>query len=181
MVEIGDDDPDYAERISASAEVTRSAWGDTLDEMEAMAEELEAEGWETLTIAAGHTAPENPDSGEGDRFGLTHVVPDNKAEPFEELFEPGAFTRYGVYRNDVEGREFVLTVLYDDDREAAILVAGSYELRHAIGCVAAAKEAGEMYTHVQTLDKTHLGSFEHDDYELFFPHADRIEDWDVEY
>ncbi|MFC4359834.1 hypothetical protein ACFO0N_17960 [Halobium salinum] len=181
MVDIGEDDPDYAERISASAEATRNAWGATLEEMEAMAEELADEGWETVTIAAGHTAPENPNSGEGDRFGLTHVVPDNKAEEFEALFEPGAFTRYEVYRNDADGREFVLTVLYDDDREAAIFVAGSYELRHAGGCVSAAKEAGKMYTHVQTLDGTHLGSFEHDDYEMFFPHADRISNWDVNY
>lgn len=181
MVEIGEDEPDYAERISADADATRDAWEATLGEMEAMGEELTAEGWETVTLAAGHTAPETPDSGDHDRFGLTHVVPDNRAGAFAELFEDGAFTRYEVYRNDVEGREFVLTALYDDDREVAVLVAGSYRLRDARGCVAAAKEAGRMYTHVQTLDGTHLGSFEHADYETFFPHADRIENWDVEY
>jgi hypothetical protein len=168
---------DYAERLAGSAEVGKNAWQATLDEMDALAEELEAEGWETVTIAAGHTNPESQSSGDSDRFGLTHVVPNNKAEEFSALFEEGAFPQYDVYRNEIEGREFVLTVLSDPDKKAAILVAGSYELRHAPGCVKAAKREGKMYTHIQTLDKTHLGSFEHDDYTKFFPNADRIENW----
>jgi hypothetical protein len=38
-----------------------------------------------------------------------------------------------------------------------------------------------MYTHVRKLDKTHLGSFEHDGYQKFFPEADRIiDDWQAQ-
>lgn len=169
--------PDYAERIAATADVTRNAWQTTLTEMDELAADLEAKGWKTVTIAAGHTAPENPSTGDSDRFGLTHVVPDNKADDFRRLFEAGGFPQYEVYRNEVEGREFVLTVLLDPEKEAAILIAGSYELRHAPGCVKAAKREEKMYTHVQTLDGTHLGSFEHGDYTKFFPNADRIENW----
>jgi hypothetical protein len=171
------EEADYAEQLAANASVTKSAWQATLDEMDALADEFESEGWQTVRIAAGHTAPENPSTGDSERFGLTHVVPNNKAEEFTDLFEEGAFPQYEVYRNEVEGREFVLTVLTDPEKEAAILIAGSYELRHAPGCVRAAKREEKMYTHVQTLDKTHLGSFEHDDYTKFFPNADRIENW----
>lgn len=174
MVETGDDEPDYAERIAARASVTKEAWQATLDEMRALAEDLESEGWEALAIPAGHTAPENPRSSDRDRFGLTHVVPNDEAETFDRLFEAGAFPEYEVYRNDIEGREFVLTVLSDPRREVAILIAGSYELRNAGGCVSAALDAGKMYTHVQLLDGTHLGSFEHDEPKKFFPHAERI-------
>jgi hypothetical protein len=171
--------PDYADRLAASAEVTKGAWMETLEDAKGIAAELEADGWNALLIPAGHTAPENPDSGETDRFGLTHVVPDNYAEEFSAAFEEGKFPEYEVYQAEAEGRAFVVTALFNPESKTAILIVGSFELRNAAGCVAAAKEAGKMYTHVQTLDGTHLGSFEHEGYGKFFPRADRIENWNV--
>ncbi|WP_129114162.1 DUF7529 family protein [Halegenticoccus tardaugens] len=175
MPEIGDDRTADAERIGANADVEKSAWEATLSDMKAIAADLEAEGWTTLAVAAGDTAPENPDSGASDRFGLSHVIPGNDAEEFVRLFEAGGFPRYEVHRAEASSRVFLVTTLLDPDRKVAILVAGTFERRHATGCIRAAKEAGKMYTHVQKLDGTHLGSFEHDDYEKFFPEADRIE------
>jgi hypothetical protein len=167
MADIGDD-TDYAERIAAGAEREKSAWTATLEDMEATAEGLRAEGWQVLTIGAGHTAPENPDTGP-DRFGLTHVVPGEEADAFLDIFEAGSFPRYEVFRARQDGKVFLLTELLDPDSKTAVLVAGMYELRHALGCYEAAKAAGEMYTHLQRLDGTHLGSFGHEDYEKFFP------------
>ncbi|WP_101295057.1 DUF7529 family protein [Halegenticoccus soli] len=175
MPETGNEGADYAERISANADAEKSAWRATLSDAEAMAADLEADGWRTLLVAAGHTAPESPESGTHDRFGLTHVVPGNVEDEFVELFEAGQFPRYEVHRAEAAGRAFVVTTLFDPETKAAILVAGTYELRHAAGCARAAKEAGKMYTHVQKLDGTHLGSFEHDDYEKFFP--ENVENW----
>lgn len=177
----GDDEPDYAEQIAANADVHKNAWQQTLEDMEALADELESEGWNVQTIGAGHVAPTNPDAGETDRFGLVHVIPDNKADAFEEVIETGSFPQYQVFRNEMQGRVFQVTKLLDPEQEQAILLAGTYELRHAPGMVKNALEEEEMYTHVQTLDQTHLGSFRHEDVEKFFPNPQRYEDYQVEF
>jgi 1,2-phenylacetyl-CoA epoxidase PaaB subunit len=177
----GDDQPDYAEQIAASADVHKSAWQRTLDDMEAMAEDLEADGWEVLTIAAGHTAPTNPDAGATDRFGFVHVVPGNKAEPFEAAVETGKFPKYQVFRNEVDGRVFMLTQLIDPDTETTILIAGNFPVRNAAGLVKTALKEGEIYTHVLKLDKTHLGSFRHDDVEKFFPDPHKYTGYQVDF
>ncbi|WP_135823584.1 DUF7529 family protein [Halorussus ruber] len=175
----GDDKPDYAEQISASADVHKGAWQRTLDDMESMAEEMREEGWDVVTVAAGHTAPTNPDSGETDRWGFVHVIPDNKAEPFSEAVETGKFPEYRVFRNEMQGRIFMLTQLLDPETGTAILLAGNFETRHAPGLVKTALKEDMMYTHVQKLDQTHLGSFRHDDVEKFFPDPHKYAGYDV--
>ncbi|WP_158058531.1 DUF7529 family protein [Halorussus halophilus] len=177
----GDDEPDYAEQIAANADVHKNAWQQTLDDMKALGEELESEGWDVQTIGAGHVAPTNPDAGGSDRFGLVYVIPDNMADEFEQAVETGSFPQYQVFRNEMQGRVFQVTKLLDPETEQAILLAGSYELRHAPGMVKTALERDEMYTHVQTLDQTHLGSFRHEDVETFFPNPQRYEDYEVDF
>jgi hypothetical protein len=177
MPRAGDDDLDYAERAAAHADIHRDAWKRTLGEMEALADERRDDGWQVVTIAAGHTAPEPEDAGDTDRFGFVHVIPDNEAEPFQQAFERGEFPEYQVYRRRVEGRVFLVTELRDPDSETAILIAGNFELQHAPGLVRAAEREGELYTHVQTLDKTYLGSFRHDDWEKFFPDPGRVKEF----
>jgi hypothetical protein len=180
MTRAGDEDPDYAERVAQHAQVHKNAWQRTLDDMEALAEELREDGWDVVTIPAGHTAPENPDAGETDRWGLVHVIPGNKAEPFGEAVEANEFPRFEVYQQEVDGRVFLVTALEDPDSETAILIAGNFEMRHAPGLVNTAQDEGHMYTHVQKLDKTVLGTFRHEDYEPFFPDPDTYEDYVVE-
>ena len=177
----GDDEPDYAEQIAADADVHRNAWQRTLDDMEAMADDLEADGWEVITVAAGHTAPTNPDVGETDRFGFVHVVPDNKAEPLEDAIETGSFPKYQVFRNEMQSRIFMVTQLVDPDSETAILVAGNFEMRHAPGLVKNSLQEGVTYTHLQTLDRTHIGSFRHDDVEKFFPEPHKYTGYQVDF
>ncbi|UPV75706.1 hypothetical protein M0R89_06480 [Halorussus limi] len=180
MPETGDgENPDYAEQIAASAEVHKGAWQRTIDDMRAMEAELEDDGWDVVAIGAGHTAPTNPDVGETDRWGFVHVIPDNQAEEFEDAIETGKFPQYRVFRNEVQGRIFMLTQLLDPDSETAILIVGNFEMRHAPGLVKTALEEDEMYTHVQTLDETHLGSFRHDDLEKFFPNPEKYAGYDV--
>lgn len=170
MVDIGEEDLDYADRIAANADVHKNAWEETIEEMKSMAGELEADGWDAYYVAAGHTAPESPDAGETDRWGLTHVIPDNYADGFEAAFEAGSFPEYDVFRREVEGNLFFLTLLRDPGTETAILVAGSLTLFEAAPLVSKSRAEGKTYSHVQTLDGTHLGSFEHDEPAKFFPH-----------
>lgn len=144
-------------------------WIQLLDEMDAMAEELRADGWETLTIPAGDSAAVGPDGSHTDRHGYAYVVPGNRADTFEELFVPDGFPRTEVYRATTATHLFLLTVFLDPPTETAILLAGVLE-RGSIGtCRDVARETGVMYSHVLRVDGTHLGTFEHDDPEPFFP------------
>lgn len=191
MPEAGDD-ADYADRIAATADAKRDAWQRTVDEMRAIAEELDADGWTVTTAGADHTAPEPPDAGPEGRYGLVHVVPSNVAEDVRDALaraagedapdaldapegagrELDAFGRYEVFRKEVGNDVFQVTVLFDDDTETALILAGNYELTHAEGLLRAAVERDAVYTHVQTLDGTTVASFRHEDPSLFFPNAE---------
>ncbi|WP_160134328.1 DUF7529 family protein [Halococcus salsus] len=171
MPEISDD-PDSADRVTANADALKNAWAATLDDMEALAAEYADEGWETITVPAGHTAPEPPDSGVEGRFGLVYVIPGDRAEDVATAIEAGEFPRYDVYRNEAGGQVFLVTVLTDPDTETAVFVAGGFERRTSRSLLSAVQDAGVMYTHLQKLDGTPVGSFEHDDPGKFFPATD---------
>jgi hypothetical protein len=164
---------DYAERMSQNHHAYKNAWEATIEEMKTMATELEEDGWDAYYVGAGDTAPESPRTEPEGRFGLTYVIPNNYEEGFVEAFHPGGFTEYEVFRNEVAGTVFQVTVLYDEPTNQAILIAGSYDLLHANPLIATAMRQDEMYTHVQLLDRTHLGSFRHEQWEPFFPDAER--------
>ena len=166
------ENPEQGDPLVARADGLKEAWAATLDDMDALADEYEREGWETLTIPAGHTATEAPESGEEGRFGLVYVIPDNYAEEFSAAFDGGEFPRYDVFRNESQGQVFLVTLLADPASETAVFVAGGFERRGSRPLMGAARDAGAMYTHLQTLDGTQLGSFEHDDPEKFFPATD---------
>lgn len=177
MTEFGENE-DQAERMAASAEEGKSAWQATIDDMNGMASELQQQGWTTTAIAAEDTAPNPPDAGDSDRYGFVHVIPDNDAPAFTEAFERGheeggGFPEYEVYRSEASGRVFQVTVLYDEPTANVILLAANYELRHAQNLMQTAIEREELFTHVQTLDRTMLGSFRHEGWEIFFPNADQ--------
>ncbi len=176
MPEVGEDIDD-ADRVAALADRHRDAWQRTLEDTESLAEQRAADGWETLVIPAGDTAPESPDAGETNRFGLAHVVPGNFADDFEELTggNPG-FASYNVYRAENDGRVFVTTALIDEDDRLAVYVVGTYELRNAGELIQTAVEQNAMYTHLQRLDGSRVASIVHQDPEKFFPHVDRFVD-----
>ena len=68
----------------------------------------------------------------------------------------------------------------DPDSRTAILVAGSVRRRDARMLARTATRTGRMYTHVRTLDGTHVGSFEHASPEKFFPTTARASPSDRE-
>lgn len=169
------EDMDHGERIAANAGAEKEAWAATLDDMNALAAEYEAEGWETVTIQSGSTTAR----GEHDEgpFGLYFLTPGNKADAFVDAVEAGEFPEYEVYRAEQDGKVFLVVELRDAETETAIFIAGTFELRNSLACVKQAVEEEAMYTHVRTLDGTLLGSFRHEGYEDFFPSVTAVEDW----
>jgi len=145
------------------------AWERTVTEMRELAADREAEGWETVTVRAGDTAPEPPDAGESDRFGFVYTVPGSAADSFRAVYEAGEFDSYTVYRRQAGDTLFLVTEVVDTDAERAVFLAGAVDLGVAGDLREAAVEAGELHSHVQLLDWTHLGSFRHDDPAAFFP------------
>lgn len=160
---------DELERLAHQAAGSGEAWEQTVRDMRVTAHEREKEGYKTLTIPAGHTAPVAPGAGDGDRFGFSHVIPDGDVDRFLELFEAGNYSETDVYQAGIQGNVFIVTECRDPDGRLAIFIGGNYQRRHAPALVKAATKRGEMYTHVKKIDGTHLGTFEHDDPSSFFP------------
>ncbi|MFC7205042.1 hypothetical protein ACFQJC_16105 [Haloferax namakaokahaiae] len=179
MVELGDEDVSDADRLAADADQRREAWGATLDDMTAMADELEADGWETVRIAAGDSGPFGPSSQKGDSeaFGLAYVIPGDKAQEVSDLFEQASFSEYEIYRAENNGLVYMVTALFAPEIQTAILVAGAWEMRHALECAMTAMDEGLMYTFLQKLDGTVVGVVEHDDPEKFFPNVEAIKSY----
>lgn len=174
MVETGEDH-EHVDRVASDVDVKKNAWSNTIEEMKAMAAELEEQGWDAFYVAAGHTAPEFSKVGDTDRFGLVHVIPDNYVDVFTEAFEAGGYPEYDVFRQETAGKLFGVTVLRDPASETAILIGWSLMLHEAPQMISESKQEGKTYTHVQTLDKTHLGSFEHEAPEKFFPNFEEYD------
>lgn len=172
MVTTDENVSDVVEQEASYAEVYKNAWSETLEDTKRMAEGREEEGWETLILPAGDTAPEPPEDGPEGRYGLVYVVPGNRGQTLTEMQEYASFPAYDVFRATVHGRVFIVTELLDPEHEVAVYVAGNYELRVADRLVKAAAAEDRMYTHLQKLDGTVLGSYEHDDWRKFFPKPD---------
>jgi len=157
------------ERLSANADALKEAWQHTLEEMDALAEEYEAEGWDTTTVPAGHTAPESETAGDTDRWGFVFTVPGNYADDVQAVVAEGEFPAYDVYRNQAAEQVFLVVVYLDPPSESALLVAGSYQLAYSRTLNQRADAEGEVYSYLQTLDGTQLAAFRHGDPEKFFP------------
>ncbi|AXG06214.1 hypothetical protein DU500_07025 [Haloplanus rubicundus] len=162
-----------AERLAAHAAGNKRAWQATLDDVDELAAGRATDGWEVVTVVAGQTAPRPRETGGTDRYGLVHVVSKSDADPFATAYERGEYPRYDVYRATTDTRLFLVTECLDPGSRTAILVAGSVRRDDARALARTAARTGRMYTHVRTLDGTHLGSFEHATPEKFFPVTDR--------
>jgi hypothetical protein len=171
-------DEDDATGISPTSDAEREAWKLTNEDMEAIANERRAEGWDVTTATAVHTNPANKDQGETDRFGFVYILPGNHADDFAAAYEraDGDFADFVVYRREINISAFLVTELLDPETKTAIVVAGHYDRRRAGGLVKNSIDEGEIYTHAQTLDGTHLGTVRHEEFDPFFPSDDEATD-----
>ncbi|MFB6141299.1 MAG: hypothetical protein ABEJ26_12805 [Halosimplex sp.] len=171
--------PGEAERVAQHSEELTSNWERTLHDMNAMADDREGKGYDTVRLPAGDTTPLSPSMGEDDSWGLSYVVPDNFADEFEQVYEESAFEETGVYQIKSGGYVFQVTECIDHVDDVVVFVAGTYDMRFASGLVDTALDRGEMRSLVKTLDHDHLGTIRHDDPEPFFPNPDRFRAYDV--
>lgn len=150
-------------------DIVSTAWEQSINEMRELAAQRDAEGWTTVTVHAGETTPEPPSEGKSPRFGVVYTVPDNVAEEIDIIINGTSMDEYTVYRRQVGKILFLVTEFADGDSEAALFVAGAVNLHFADQLFEAAMERGEIYSHLQLLDWTHLVSFHHDDPSAFIP------------
>ena len=100
-------------------------WNNVIDDMEATAEEFDAEGWTTLQLHPGDvivaTNIEEP--------GIDTVLPNPEFQELASMVEDGVrFAEYNVYRAGGKSLEYALVVAKDFDQEVAILIPLYYEV-----------------------------------------------------
>lgn len=173
------DRPDPEDVVADHSDELKDNWQRALEDMQAMAEDREDKGYETLTIPAGDTTTLAPDMGDDDRWGLAHIIPDNYADDFEDAFDESAIEETAVYQMNSGGFVFMVTELINPEDEVVIFVAANYDMRYSGALVRTALEREEMYTHVRTLDHTTLGTVHHDDPRAFFPNPETFFGYDV--
>jgi len=162
------------DRLVQTSDVAREGWKRTLEDVEAMVDDRQDAGYETLFVPGANTAASAPDTGETDEWGLSYIVGSDKAEAFREFYEGTTFDETAVYQATSTGYAFVVTECIDYDTSRVLFVAGSYQLRFAGPLVRTAADHGRMQTHLRTLDGTTLAVIEHDDVDAFFPDPERI-------
>lgn len=149
----------------------RDRWEDLEADLEATAEELEAEGWTTVTLHAGDVTT-RPD---GEPPALAVLVPGNELEALEAHLAGGvAFTETAVYRSAASGVAFLVCVLRDPDRRVAALLPAFYPQRGRAAQTLAehARDTGELHFQVHPLSGDRAVTVTIDEPGLVFP-----EDW----
>jgi hypothetical protein len=163
------------EEISGNADLMKSAWKDTLADMEALADEHRENGYDVAVIPSVDAGPIGRDTNDPDgEYGVEFVIADNYVEEFTSAFEAGDYPTYDVYRAEVENEVFLVVELVDEDAEHVILLAGAFPLSDTMMAAFAAREEGETYTFVRTMDGERHGTFKHEGYRKFFPRADDL-------
>lgn len=167
-----DGDEELEEGPTPMGQQHKLAWEHTLEDMEAIAEQRRNEGFDAGAIPAAHTAVVTRNDGEDeDRFGVSFLLPDNHVDTFTALYGEHQVTKYNVYRNVVENHVYVVVELLAPEAQAAVLVAGQYELRRSRALESDARDEGYLNTYYRRIDDTTLGVVRHDEFEKFLPEA----------
>jgi len=164
MPDTGNDrDDERLQRLASGASVRKKGWEQTNEEMELLADERRADGFDVVTATTLHTDTVTPDMGDDpERFGFVHVVPDNHADAVADALDALDVTRYEAYRSTVDGNAFLVVELIDESTSRALLFASYYDPTEATAMVAAARERDVLYTHLKRIDGTHLGTIRHE-------------------
>ncbi|WP_243700349.1 DUF7529 family protein [Halorussus pelagicus] len=142
-------------------------WEDIVADMEATAEEYEAEGWETLQLHPGDVTPLVPDGEGDDDFGIDVLVPDDEFGELESLLEGGiSFDSYEAFRATADSLVLLVVAMEDPDAQLAVLYPAYYDAESAQSMLAAAERAGEMRSYVRTLTNDRI-EFTHREPENF--------------
>lgn len=158
------EDP-HGARIESLGDQHTAAWDQTLDDMEILADGRREDGWEAHTAIAAHTDTVTKDMPGHDRFGLQHIVPNNHADIFEDVYDEDEFTEYLAYGQRVEWYMFLVTEFIDPDNKRSIFVASSFDMAMETGIIDNAREEGVLNSYFKTIDGDILGQFVHEEWE----------------
>lgn len=120
---MGSDHPDGEDTLAGMSGPRRAhpgeAWGAVLDDMEATAEALREEGWETMELHPGDVTIVE-DTREP---GIDILVPGDEFDDLRARIEAGvSFEDYEVYRAETEGMVYAVIVAKDDDSGTSALM-----------------------------------------------------------
>lgn len=149
----------------------KAGWAATLEELSTLADQRREAGWTVVRTQAGNTAPEPPDAGDTDRFGLVHVVPGDAADELTDLFEDADIDEFETYRRTLGDTCYLITELRDTERERCVLVAAAYDVSEAGALADHAAEVGHIFTRFQRLDGSLVAEVRHEAYEKLLPRS----------
>jgi hypothetical protein len=135
-------------------------WERTLAEMDALAEELRAEGWTVRAVPAGATGVETRADSDTGRFGVVLVIPGDEAEAVAAAHEKGTFPRCEVYARTVGGQRYAVVRFDDPNTETCLLFAAAVAVEDLRRLLPDIRDEGAVYLHARSLDESHTASFE---------------------
>jgi uroporphyrinogen-III synthase len=131
-------------------------WENTIDDMEATAEELREAGWETVEVHPGAVTPlprlATDDGYEDDRTGFDVLTPGNEFEAVQEAVEGAEFDEYEAYNAETNDVVFAVVVMKAADADRAVLIPIYYETEEAEETVRRIEAEGESRLYVRPLD-----------------------------
>jgi hypothetical protein len=143
-------------------------WQAVIEEMEALAAEYEASGYETLTCRPGDVSAVVDE--ERSAFGLYLLAPDDTFEMLSDRIDADTVDRFEVYRRSDGPYHFLVVALFDEDDSFVFLYPAYYTDESGEELVRASRERGRMRTTVRTLSGEKL-RFTHD-WRAFFGRRD---------
>jgi len=146
-----------------------SEWEQTLADLNALDVEYQDEGWETISVQAGHTAALGPAEGDSDRPEFIYTIPDSAADKLSTAIESNGFTQFTVYRDETGSARYHIVELMSPDQHLVMMVAGAVDRTQLDGFRETVQSAGVIYTKFRRLDGQVTGVFQHDDPGIFFP------------
>lgn len=131
-------------------------WENTIDDMEATAEELREAGWETVEIHPGAVTPlprlATDDGYEDDRTGFDVLTPGNEFEAVQEAVDGAEFDEYEAYNAQTNEVVFAVVVMKAEDAGRAVLIPIYYKVEEAEETVSRIEAEGESRLFVRPLD-----------------------------
>lgn len=159
-----DEDPFVRQRQRLGKEHI-TAWEQTLEETDMLAEDRREDGWDAAVVMVPHTDTVSRDMKDHDRFGLMHVVPNNYADTFVEAYDEEAYTEYLVYGDAIDGVMYVAIELIDPDAKRSIFVPCTYDMTMSEGMTKSALDEGALYSYFKTISGEILGRFRYEEFE----------------
>lgn len=144
-------------------------WEDVMDDVEALTDEYEESGWETLVLHPGDVVT-TTDAADGEP-GFRLVVPESELDALAEAVGDGedAFDEFEVHRAPTDDLSLFVVVVKSTGRGRAVFFPVYYDPDADREFVETARERNTIYTDVTNLNRTRQFSFAHEKPSLFLP------------